>query len=112
MADETEITRPDGRQLPPPPVTTPAKSKLVTWVAIAIVVVGGGIEILNQVGVMFPGHGWAGKAIIAAGFLARVAKPLLEKVLGMLNGQEIEASAKVAAPKMTPEEAAKKLGRP
>lgn len=106
-----EITRKEPLPLPPPVTAPSVWPRVLKWVTVSIAVLGVVVETLHQVGALFPGSGWAGKALVVAGVLGRVALPFLVKLQLLLNSDIIDAGAK-AAPKLAPDEVAKKLGKP
>lgn len=113
MAEDTEPTVPD-RPAPSPVVTPPAAPSLAVrvlgWVTIAIAVIGVVVEFMNQIGALFPGHGWAGKVMVVAGVLGRVALPFLVKIQLLLNTESIETKAKLR-PVSSDSEVEKRMGK-
>lgn len=109
MSDE--ITRKEPLPPPPSPVVTPSLTvRILGWVTIAIAVLGVAVEAMNQIGALFPGHAWAGKVMFVAGVLGRVALPFLAKIQLLLNGEAIEAKAKLR-PVSSDEEVEKRMGK-
>ena len=87
------------------PVPKP-NAKVLTWLAIGLVVAGGVLEILHSLGTVTSAH-WISVAAMVVGGAIAVA----QKVQKVLNGEAVAEEAK-ARPASSDEEMEKRLGKP